>query len=168
MVSASDDGMLQRIVICPNRSADWRANLRLLAFLFAVSLCIGTGFALVGAWMILPFAGIELLALGAALYYVNWRLTYREVITLGRGAVHIVKGVYRPREEWHFALEHATVSVRDSTQPRARPLVSLCHLREEIDIGGCLGDEELEDLLAQLRATGLRVRHHGAPGKRRF
>jgi uncharacterized membrane protein len=36
------------------------------AVLAAVTLAIGIGFALVGAWLVLPFAGLEVLALGAA------------------------------------------------------------------------------------------------------
>jgi uncharacterized membrane protein len=37
-----------------------------LALLAVVTLSIGIGFALMGAWLILPFAGLEVLALGAA------------------------------------------------------------------------------------------------------
>ena len=37
-----------------------------LALLAVVTLAIGAGFALVGAWLVLPFAGLEVLALGAA------------------------------------------------------------------------------------------------------
>jgi uncharacterized membrane protein len=37
-----------------------------LALAAAVTLAIGAGFALVGAWLVLPFAGLEVLALGAA------------------------------------------------------------------------------------------------------
>jgi len=40
--------------------------LGVLASLAAVTLAIGTGFALLGAWLVLPFAGLEVLALGAA------------------------------------------------------------------------------------------------------
>ncbi len=36
--------------------------------LAAVVLAIGSGFALVGAWPVLPFAGLEVLALGAAYF----------------------------------------------------------------------------------------------------
>ncbi|HKW37550.1 MAG TPA: DUF2244 domain-containing protein [Burkholderiales bacterium] len=43
-----------------------------LAFAACVSLGIGAGFALLGAWPILPFAGLEVLALAAA-FYVNGR-----------------------------------------------------------------------------------------------
>ena len=40
--------------------------LGVLASLAAVTLAIGIGFALLGAWLVLPFAGLEVLALGAA------------------------------------------------------------------------------------------------------
>ena len=40
--------------------------------LAAVVLVIGIGFTLVGAWPVLPFAGLEVLALGAA-YFVYAR-----------------------------------------------------------------------------------------------
>ena len=34
--------------------------------LAVVTLSIGIGFALMGAWLVLPFAGLEVLGLGAA------------------------------------------------------------------------------------------------------
>lgn len=34
--------------------------------LAVITLTIGIGFALLGAWLVLPFAGLEVLALGAA------------------------------------------------------------------------------------------------------
>jgi uncharacterized membrane protein len=46
--------------------------LRLFALLALASLGIATGFAIVGAWLVLPFAGLEVLALGAA-FLVNAR-----------------------------------------------------------------------------------------------
>ena len=72
----------QVIVAEPNRSASWRANLQVLVALSILSLGIAGGFAAVGAWPVLPFAGIEITALGCALYYVSWKLRYRHVITL--------------------------------------------------------------------------------------
>ena len=46
--------------------------LRLFALLALVSLGIAAGFAIAGAWLVLPFAGLEALALGAA-FLVNAR-----------------------------------------------------------------------------------------------
>ena len=38
------------------------------AALAALTLAIGVGFALVGAWLVLPFAGFEVLMLGVAFF----------------------------------------------------------------------------------------------------
>jgi uncharacterized membrane protein len=51
------------IVAKPNCSATWRSNQLVLLPLALPSLTIATAFALLGAWPILPFAGLELLAL---------------------------------------------------------------------------------------------------------
>ena len=40
-----------------------------LALLAVMTLAIGVGFTLVGAWLVLPFAGLEVLGLGAAFVY---------------------------------------------------------------------------------------------------
>ncbi|HXJ08733.1 MAG TPA: DUF2244 domain-containing protein [Burkholderiales bacterium] len=40
--------------------------LGVLVSLAVVTLAIGVGFALLGAWLVLPFAGLEVLSLGAA------------------------------------------------------------------------------------------------------
>lgn len=39
-----------------------------LATLAALTLAIGVGFAVVGAWLVLPFAGLEVLMLAAAFF----------------------------------------------------------------------------------------------------
>ena len=46
-----------------------------LAALAVVTLSIGFGFAMMGAWLILPFAGLETLALGAAFLCYARRFT---------------------------------------------------------------------------------------------
>lgn len=38
------------------------------ALLAALTLAIGIGFAVAGAWLVLPFAGLEVLLLGAAFF----------------------------------------------------------------------------------------------------
>ena len=49
------------------------ANLaRVFALLVAVTLGIGIGFAAAGAWLVLPFAGIEVVLIGVA-FFVNGR-----------------------------------------------------------------------------------------------
>ena len=51
------------------------------AGLAAVTLAIGAGFALLGAWPVLPFAGLEIVALGAA-FLVHVRRVGKELETV--------------------------------------------------------------------------------------
>jgi len=48
------------------------------AALAAIPLAIGAGFAMIGAWLVLPFAGLEVLALAVA-FFVYARRAGREV-----------------------------------------------------------------------------------------
>lgn len=49
--------------------------------LLVVSLLIGIGFAMVGAWLVLPFSGVEMLAVGAALIiYGRHALDHERVV----------------------------------------------------------------------------------------
>ena len=59
------------------------------AALGVAALAIGTGFALAGAWLILPFAGLEVLLLAAAFLLQARHATDYERIELDRGRVAI-------------------------------------------------------------------------------
>ena len=57
-------------MIRPNCSLPWRGTVRFYLGIVIVSLGIAAAFAMKGIWLILPFAGLEMVALGAALYIV--------------------------------------------------------------------------------------------------
>ena len=90
------------IIAKPNHSSSWRHNLWLLGALAVPSLGAGIAFALLGAWPILPLAGLELTALGGALYWVNWKLEYRHVIRLTEDLITVDKGYFVPKRRWCF------------------------------------------------------------------
>jgi uncharacterized membrane protein len=60
--------------------------------LAVAALAIGTGFALAGAWLILPFAGLEVLLLGAAFAFQARHATDYERIELEGGRLRIEVG----------------------------------------------------------------------------
>jgi uncharacterized membrane protein len=59
------------------------------AALGVAALAIGTGFALLGAWLILPFAGLEVVLLGAAFLLQARHATDYEKIELDGGRLSI-------------------------------------------------------------------------------
>jgi uncharacterized membrane protein len=64
--SATDAGF--RVMLKRNCSISPRGFLLVLALLAALVLAIGAAFAALGAWLILPFAGLEVALLGAAFW----------------------------------------------------------------------------------------------------
>jgi len=60
-----------------------------LAALALVALAIGAGFALLGAWLILPFAGLEVLLLGGAFLAQARHAADYERIALARGRLEV-------------------------------------------------------------------------------
>ena len=159
MVSVNRAGPETVILIKPNHSASWRQNLWLLAALAVPSLGAGVAFALLGAWPILPFASIELVALGGALYWVNWKLEYRHVIRFTNGSVVIDKGYFIPKRSWHFLREEAALRISTETHRWQGPELSVHDQQTETRVGDFLNRDETLELLNVLKQQ-LSVRTH--------
>tara|TARA_B100000683_G_scaffold274862_1_gene324058 strand:+ start:1382 stop:1897 length:516 start_codon:yes stop_codon:yes gene_type:complete len=147
------------IVAKPNHSSTWRHNLWLLAALAIPSLGAGVGFALAGAWPILPLAGIELAALGGALYWVNWKLEYRHVIRVGDDVITVDKGYFVPKRTWHFTRDQSALRVVPEPHHWQGPALSVHDRMSETRVGEFLNREETLELLGYLRDE-LRIRTH--------
>ena len=147
------------IVAKPNCSASWRSNRLVLLALAIPSLGAAIGFALLGAWPILPFTGLELLALATALYYVNWKLQYRQVITLSDDAVRIEKGHYVPKRSWQFSRQAIGLAITPEKHPWEGPALEVHDSRESVTVGEFLSREDSLKLAEMLRSE-IRVGTH--------
>ena len=97
-------------VIRPNAAPSWR-QIRIFFILVAsVSLTVAGGFALLGFWPILPFAGLELLLLAWALYTTARRAERREVVRVNEDTVEVERGIRQPEQSW--TLQKAWAQVR--------------------------------------------------------
>ena len=83
---------IYRILLRPNQSSDWKSSLIFILIIAFTCLSIGIGFALAGATMILPFAGLEILFVGVCVYLVMKNTYKQEVITLTKETLKIEKG----------------------------------------------------------------------------
>lgn len=152
------------IVARPNQSASWRANLYTLLALCVPSLGAAIGFAALGAWPILPFAGLEMLALGSALYYVNWKLQYRHVITLSENSVRIDKGHYYPRQSWQLQRHRVGLSITPEQHPWETPELAVHDSNQRVCVGEFLNRDDAAELVALLRRE-IRVDAHSNAGR---
>ena len=159
MVTSTRNSTRLMIVLKPNHSSNWRTNQLVLLAIAVPSLGIAIAFAWFGAWPILPFAGLELTALGCALYYVNWKLQYRHVITLSEDRLRIDKGFYAPQRSWQFQRDTAGLAVTPEKHPWDGPSIRLHNQSESVSVGEFLNREDCLQLLALLRQE-IRVGTH--------
>ena len=167
MVTSTRKDSHLMIVARPNHSSTWRNNLLALAAISVPSLGAAIGFALLGAWPILPFAGLELMALGSALYYVNWKLQYRHVITLSDDSVRIDKGFYLPRQTWQFSRQATGLAVTPERHPWEGPELTLHDKQEKVSLGEFLTRDDSLKLLDLLKRE-IRVGTHSHREHRGF
>ena len=140
-----------RIVLRPNRSWSWRANVCLLGTLMIVSGSAGTALALQGLWPILPFTLLEGLVLLGCRYYCVRRTHTQEVLTFSPDHLLFESGVGRPRTRRLFQRYFTRVFVRPPAHPWYRQRIALRCRDQELEIGSFLTSEEKDDLIAALR-----------------
>ena len=98
MVEVQTNNTEERLILSPNRSMSWQTNKRILLAMFLVNMLIALGWTAMGAWMVLPFAGLEILLVGIGMYYVSWKLSFKEILILEADSLIIQKGVYYPKQ----------------------------------------------------------------------
>lgn len=167
MVYQQENNGADMIVAEPNRSATWQTNKIVLIMMCSLSGAIALGFTLLGAWPILPFAGLEMMALGSALYYVCWKLRYRHVITLEPEVVRIQKGHYYPKKEWEISVDDVRLSIVPELHPWDAPSIALFSKGEEISLGEFLNRDDALELLALLKGR-VRIGNHSPRTKQDF
>ena len=142
-----------RLIIGPNASLTPRQACWFMASVSAVALTIAGAFAVQGFWPILPFAGLELGALGAALWVSLRRNRYREVLDFDGARVRIgfgwmdrgaVAEIDWPRAWTRMELV-AGGHRNDPNQLRLR------HAGQVVRLGRCLTDGERERLADRLK-----------------
>ena len=85
-----------RLTLKPNRSISWKGNMLFLLLISTPILIIAFGFLYIGAPIILPFAGLEIVIVLIASYYVYQKSNKQEIITISPEKLIIEKGRFRP------------------------------------------------------------------------
>jgi uncharacterized membrane protein len=117
---------------------------KVFAALAALVLVIGAGFAAAGAWLVLPFAGLEVLLLGAAfVLHARHAADYERIeLQSGRLEVEVAEAARVAR----YQLQNARVSMEEGR-------VVLRDAKAEIEIGRHIGAEARAELAAELEKT---------------
>lgn len=152
MVSKTSDPTQDhyRYIIGPNHSLTWTQAKLIFAGLAVVSLTVAVGFTLMGLWPILPFAGLELLAVGTCMYLCAGRGQHREVVTICGDSVEVAKGRRGPERRWSFPRAWAGVAMDRPTIGWYPERLYIRSHGRSVELGGFLNQEEKWQLAREL------------------
>lgn len=130
-----------------------------------LALIIGLFFTLQGLWLVLPFSGLEIMALGFCLYLTSRKVYRREVITLLPDLTRVEKGVSQAEQSWEF--DTPWIRLRDE-KPKAlaaRRMLALGSHGKYVEVGDFLDDLEKDELAFQLKDCIIRGDFSAPPGQ---
>ncbi|MCB1802938.1 MAG: DUF2244 domain-containing protein [Gammaproteobacteria bacterium] len=152
------DTNIRRVVIRPNRSLSWHQSMLFLAAISVPLLLIAVVLATRGFWLVLPFAGLELLALYAAMYVVSHAARRCEVVSIGERLVTVEKGRDRgrcgdsggPQERIEFARGWVRVELSRARSRWYPQKLWLGASGRRVEIAEFLAEDEKVELAAEL------------------
>lgn len=134
----------------PNCSISAGGMLKVMALIAGFSLLVAIGFSIAGAWLVLPFAGLELLALGFAFYHMHLHAADFEKIMVEGDVVSVTQKNYR--ELRHQEFNRYWAKLKFSTRPNGDHVLALRSHGKELQVGRrFLNNEQRLALAEQLK-----------------
>ena len=139
------------ITLRPNRSLSWRGNVALVCSLGLLAVLIGGGFALLGAWVILPFSGLEIMLLLTCLYILSERNAHQEVITFSPDKVIIERGKAAPKKAWTYSRRWSSFYVEKPDAQWTAPTIYIRNRADKLELGAFLNRRDKIKLVNTLK-----------------
>ena len=107
--------------------------------------------AFFGYWMIIPFAGLEVVFVTACLYWTVKRLSRREVITVDEQSITLEWGYNKPDTSVSLPRSWSKLEYDRPKKPLDVGSLSLRAHGKRYPVGGSLGREEKGQLYSELK-----------------
>ena len=151
LTDIDDNSRTGTIILRPNSSWSWRANVIFLSFFMGVSLTIAVGFMIAGAWVIMPYSILEVTVVGLCIHYCVRQCSRQEVITISDFEVKIESGIREPSKAQTFQRMWAKFFVTRPRRPWESATLSIRSHGHETEIGSFLSSTDKDDLVSQLK-----------------
>lgn len=158
MLVSDIDSKIYRVTFKPNCSLTVDSKRKVVLLLTIIPCCIAIGFAMLGAWLVLPFVGLEIVALGFAFYYVNSHESDYESISIDGNSLVVERGSRQHVSQFELNPYWVTVQRRELANGELQ-LYLLSH-GKSIEVGRYLTRKQREVLADQLqKRTGTFKQH---------
>jgi len=154
MIEVQDDkGKTTRLIVMANQSMSWRANLYLAASLGFICMGVAIAMATYGLWMVIPFAGAEVVLIVACLYLTLKRLSRKEIITVDNEAIKLEWGYNQPDVTVNLPRRWSRLRYYCADSPFEVGDLSVSAHGKRYELGQCLNREEKKVLYTELQAV---------------
>ena len=153
MIQADIDYMQEsgQIVLVQDMALSWRQNFWFITIVSSITITIGIYFTLQGAWMILPFAGIEVVALTGVFFYWYKNNNKMEVLKFNREQLILEQGVTNPEQVQKFERFWLKAELPHHTDQWYITRVILHYRDDSIEIGKFLNADDKKLLVKHIR-----------------
>jgi len=134
----------------PNMSASWRTNLMVVGFLAFMCAFVASYMWFIGAVLVVPFTGAEVILLAVATGFFLHKNSYREVIHFREELVVIERGQRYPERHWEIQRGWIRLFIKNEGHIRYLPTLSLGSMGRSVEVGQFLNKEDKEYLVEQL------------------
>jgi len=150
-IDETQSGNVYRLILMPNCSISWRQLVIFYLGTCCLAMIIGLIFTLQGQWLVLPFSGLEMMALGTALYITSRKVHCREVITANGDRVKIEKGMRGIKQQWVF--ERCWIRLLDEVrgEKKRNRKIALGSHGHYVEVGNFLSHFEKDELAFRLK-----------------
>ena len=115
----------RQVVLSPNQSLDFKGNVLVVVAVSFTIFLSAVPIAIMGGWVVLPFAVVQILALSTGLYVTLMKLNYKEVITLENGQIILQRGHKKIESSFSFPEKSVKILVEDQEKPMYSPDIDM-------------------------------------------
>ena len=148
----SDSGEAKRgFVVMPNKAMPWHKLVCIYSIIASFTIGVALGFFFQGLTLVLPFAGLEVVALGVVLYISAWRGGVKEVISVTGDKIRIEIGHDSPEQCYELKRVWAQVVLERSWNNWYPSHLLIRSHGEQVEIGRFLNEAERQGLAKELQ-----------------
>jgi uncharacterized membrane protein len=145
------------LTLQPNRSANWHQTKLLIAAMAIFISIIALIWTLVGAWLILPFAGLEMSLLAFLMYRGCYATYQKQIITLDPTQITFQAGVYYAKRYCCLNRSELRVNTINPKTEFEQTQISLQDQHNRVVIGQFLNQQDREKVLSYFREARLYI-----------
>ncbi len=155
---ASDDTHQTKFLIRPNRSMTATGMIIFVCLVGFAVLLVAIRFVVLGAWMVLPFAVLEIGLIAAGFWLYERASRYRETVQISSNNILVTQESVRGHSTCEFDPHWVQVTLREDPRGWYPSRLLVRSKSKQVEIGACLTNYERVTLSAALIKSMARSR----------